>query len=960
MATATLLKNTFSAGELSPLMVARSDFARYPAGAQTLENWVVLLQGGVRTRYGTRYVVATKFPTRLSLVRPFEASGTEAYVLEVGHLYVRFCKNGAQIQSLSVPVEVATPYEEGQLRGLRTAQANDVLILAHGSHPPAQLSRTSDTVWSYKPIVFDPPPLYEAGITPAATLTPSATTGSVTLTASAGVFLRADVDRQIQAGDARAVITAYTSDTVVTATVLSAFADTDPIAAGGWMLLRSPVANCKPEKAQPVNALITLDLELTQPNETELISDGTFAGGLGAWTDLSGPVLATGQHDGLDNATSLTDTSENFIARGVQPGHIVHNTTNGCRGVVERVAGITRIVFTTAGLEGGSEQDFDINDAYEVRGTGGIDARNGKLYLVGNANGIGWTQRAVTTVAGVRYRVAFEVSEGPISAQVGSASGLSDLFAEGSFDQGNTHSLTFTAAGATSYVQFRNNQPAAGAIDNVSCKRYSIEGWHTSDVGKYVQLNQGLVRITAYTSGSRVTGQILRELTSEDAALAGAWSLTESAWSATNGYPSTVLFFEGRLYFGGSAHFPQTIWASAVDDFFNFFQGANAKDALEIPIVDSAGNITLNQIRWMMPGENLLVGTTHAEYRLTGPTDGAFSATDLPLVRLQSTFGSDTVQPVRVGQSLLFAQRQGSKVRQMAFEPDVASSFLARDLTNLSGHLLTGERILELSYQPEPLPVVWAVRSDGQLLGLTYDLLEEVIAWHRQVTEGVIESHAVVPHATANSYQLWLSVQRTIDGSTVRYLEYVDDQATMRLVTPVEGVVPSWQGLTVDSAVTYSFATPSATLTGLGHLEGATVAIVGDGAVYPAQEVSGGQVVLSAAVTTAWAGLPYTCTGETLPLDLLLRTGTVQDMQKGWLKLFVRVYQSVGVVLNGEQIPFRQSGQFMDEGVPLFTGKRAIVAPAMEDGEATVTFVQPQPLPATLLSLSGVVELGGL
>lgn len=957
MAMIDIWKNSFTSGILSPISQARSDLPRYANGAKRIENALVLVQGGVTRRPGLRYVTAAKEANKLTRLMPFEPSTTDAYILEVGEEYLRFFRDGDAIESGGSPVEVVTPYQAAELRQLRTAQANDVMILVHPSHPPAQLSRLSDTSWTYKAITFDPPPLFEAGEVPSATLTPSALTGTITLTANASVFLPADVDRVIQAGDARVAITDYTSGTVVTGDVLSAFTTLTPVAAGSWLLQGSPVANLDPNKASPRGAIVTLRLQLRQPAGSNLVTNGTFATDLTGWTNLSGPTLTTGTHNGANNEDILTDGTKNFWDVGVQPGHRVHNTTDGCRGEVLRIRGATNLELVDIGsgtvLVGGTDNDFDTSDAYAVLGTGGAEVRNGRAYLTGGVIGIGWIEQGITTVSGQAYRVVFDVSEGSISAQVGSASGLGDLKEELAYVQGLNHDMVFTATGTTTYLQFRNNQPQAGAVDNVTGRIYTISGWRSTDVGKYVRVHDGLVKLTTYVSAAEMKGQILRELSSDEEAPAGAWSLIEPSWSSTLGYPAVVAFFEGRLYFAGSARFPQTLWGSAIDDFFNFAPGAVDSDAVEFTITDSAGNITLNQIRWLMPAENLLAGTTHGEYRMTGPVEGAFTPSSPPLVRLQSTFGSDAVQPLRVGQALLFAQRQGSKLRQMAFDAETASTFLARDLSILSGHLLEDYRIVELAYQPEPLSVVWAVRSDGTALALTYDLLEEVVGWHQHTTDGAIESIAVIPHPTANAYQVWMSVVRTLQGVTVRTIEYLDEQSIMRYGSH------QWKGLTVDCGVVYDGSATN-TISGLGHLEHETVAIVGDGVVYPQQTVFNGQVTLPTGVTvrTAFVGLPFTPTVELLPPDIPTQRGSLQRRRKTYREIMVQLYQTIGLSVNSETVPFRTTQMAIGVGIEPFSGE-VVVDGLLGTGERkpTIILTQPQPLPWVVLGVLAVLEV---
>lgn len=955
MALLDVMRGNFSNGEMSPLMLARLDVERVRNAAALLDNWLVLTQGGVTRRPGLRYVATAKHADRLCLVRPFEPSTTEAYILEVGHEYLRFYRDGARIEVASVPVEVATPYAEDDLRLLRTAQSNDVMILVHPTHAPRRLSRLSDTDWTLSPINFRPPPLYEAGIQLGATITLSTTSGLITITASNPVFLPADKHRQITAGVGRATITTVTDASTVTAQVIDTFAGTTFVV-GTWTLEGSPVADLTPDVNGPVGAIVTLTLSGAQPDKPNLVSNGDFGtGDLTDWTNHSGATVATGTHTGAADSASLVDSAADFLVSGVQATHIVTNTTDGSSGQVAAV-GPTSVTLASPGLLGGTEDDFDLGDAYTIRQTGSAAVSGGSALLRGGTAGIGWIEQELLTVAGTRYHVTFRVSDAPVAMMIGSTSQTSDVLAEASYPVGE-HELTFVATGTDSFLQFRNNQDTTAKVGAIAVRETSLPGFRLGD-GDYIRLHDGLVRITSFGSSTLVQGEILKELSTTDPTVAGAWTLESSAWSDTLGWPSAVVLYEGRLFFAGSTRFPQTIWGSAIDDFFNFAIGANDADAVAFSLVDSGGNITLNRIRWLMPAENMLVGTTHGEYRLIGSGDDPLTPRTPPRVRVQSTFGSDTVQPLKVGAAILFAQRQGSKVREMAFDERSSTTFLARDITVLSSHLLQDARVVDLAYQQEPLSVVWGVRSDGVGLPLTYDLSEQVVAWARLTTQGSLESVATIPHPSANAHQVWFSVQRTLDGAPIRFLEYLDAESAMTLPVPVTDpesgeVVSGWQGLTVDAGVVWSGNSP--TITGLDHLEGATVQVVANGAVFPETTVASGQITLSQTVQRAFVGLGYSARGQTLPVELPVRGNTGQVGQKRWVKLTARLYQSLCLVLHAERLQFRARHMPMGQGLPPFTGDKDIT-PLGWSRKALISFVADQPLPCTVLGIIGTVD----
>lgn len=233
-------QNNFTSGEVTPLMGAKVDLAKYYNGCALLENMLILPFGGVVKRGGSQYIAEPKYYNKTALLVRFEYSSEQAYVLEFGHQYIRFFKDQAPIMDNGAPYEIASPYEENDLNDLYIeTQSVDVLYITHGKYETRKLMRLGHTNWrlekiyvnyNHKPTVLD---TYK----PALTLTPAAITGTgITFTASAAVFLPGDVGRYINYGVCRAEIKAYTDATHVTADILIDFPNTNPIAAGDWSL----------------------------------------------------------------------------------------------------------------------------------------------------------------------------------------------------------------------------------------------------------------------------------------------------------------------------------------------------------------------------------------------------------------------------------------------------------------------------------------------------------------------------------------------------------------------------------------------------------------------------------------------------------------------------------------------------------------------------------------------------
>ncbi|HEY6026734.1 MAG TPA: hypothetical protein VIV09_07550, partial [Pseudolabrys sp.] len=224
---------SFTKGEVSPRLKGRIDYKGYYDACDTLLNMVVLPQGGLTRRPGTLYSANAKSQVDADTTRvvPFQFKTTQAYILEFGNNYIRFYKDKAQIVSGGSPVEVTTTYTTAELAALRFTQSADTLYIFSPTHKPATLTRSSHTVWTLADFDAQDGPYLDLNTT-ATTLTLSGTTGSVTVTASATTGINSDAGfkttdfcrliRFKAAGWGWLKITAWTSTTVVTATVQAA------------------------------------------------------------------------------------------------------------------------------------------------------------------------------------------------------------------------------------------------------------------------------------------------------------------------------------------------------------------------------------------------------------------------------------------------------------------------------------------------------------------------------------------------------------------------------------------------------------------------------------------------------------------------------------------------------------------------------------------------------------------
>jgi hypothetical protein len=343
----------------------------------------------------------------------------------------------------------------------------------------------------------------------------------------------------------------------------------------------------------------------------------------------------------------------------------------------------------------------------------------------------------------------------------------------------------------------------------------------------------GLVLVDSVTNSTTATARVLRELGGTDASI--DWY--EGDWSDYRGWPSAVALYEGRLWWAGKTK----IWGSVSDAYASFDSDVEGDSG---PLNRTIGSGPVDTIGWLLPLQRLLIGTAGSELTaksssLDEPlTPTAFSIKDV------STYGSKGVSPLKLDSAGLFVHRGGTRL----FELSLANSYdyAPKDLNLITPDVcLAGINRIALQRMPDTR--IHAVLSDGTVALLVYEGGESVQAWFKVVTDGDVEDVVVLPDADSDEDQVFYVVNRTIDGSTVRYWEKWAKQTEC-----VGGTVNKQ----ADSFVYYS-GTATTAITGLDHLEGESVVVWADGEDVGSHTVSSGQITLATAASDVVAGLSY-------------------------------------------------------------------------------------------------------
>ncbi len=446
-------------------------------------------------------------------------------------------------------------------------------------------------------------------------------------------------------------------------------------------------------------------------------------------------------------------------------------------------------------------------------------------------------------------------------------------------------------------------------------------------------IQEGIVRVDSVTSPLVAAITVLSSLA--NATATERWA--EGAWSTYRGFPGAIAFFEDRIVYAGTDHDPQTVWFSAVDDFEDFQEDVKDADSFSIMLAST------NRIRWLQPLDVLSVGTSGDEWRI-GSTRLSEAVTPTNFnAKQQTTYGGSTVQPVKVNHAALFLDYSGRKIREFTLNPD-ADNYVAPDLTQLAEHISLGG-ITAMALQKSPDCILWCV-ANGGLCSLTYERDQSVVAWARHPMTGcTVESVAVIPGTTEDV--VWLA---TVRGG-VRMLEMMGPRA---FGTQADAY-------SVDCGVAYTGA--ATTFIGLDHLEGQTVSILGDGAVFPTQVVSGGSVTIDTSVVKCAIGLPFTYTAKPMRIQVNTQAGASHAAYMKIAELAVSFYKTLNAKYGPDathllEIEWRSTEDY-DAPPALFTGDKPLTLDGGFDPETPILISGSDPLPCCVRAIVAGVEQTG-
>lgn len=460
-----------------------------------------------------------------------------------------------------------------------------------------------------------------------------------------------------------------------------------------------------------------------------------------------------------------------------------------------------------------------------------------------------------------------------------------------------------------------------------------------SDVNQYINVTpQGRIRIVDFISTTVVKGISEVPLFDDSVISAADWEVEsgyEDAWSSSRGWPRSAVFYEGRLYFGGSDSLPSTLWGSRVGQFFNFDPGESFDDAALEATLDTG---RFNAIIDLYAGRNLQIFSTGGEFYIPQTLGDPITPSNLSVQEQTSHGVKPGIRVVNVDGATVFVQRQGKTLAEFIFS-DTVNGYIATKISLLSSHLLKtpvemavrkatstneGDRLLILNEEDGSIACYTLLRSDN------------IIAPTEWTTDGEYLSIGV---DIADTYAV---VKRSINGSNAYYVELFDADVTL------------------DCAKTATVSSSTSSVTGLSFLEGETVKIIRDGVVEADQDVSSGTITFDIAAEESYSiGLDFTPTVVTLPVEPRLSSGNIRGFKKRILEINSEHSDSQAVTVNGEQVAFRSFGEDnLDQAIQAFTGVKRSGPLLGYVNEGKITITQTVPLPMNVLALDYKVSIG--
>ena len=580
--------------------------------------------------------------------------------------------------------------------------------------------------------------------------------------------------------------------------------------------------------------------------------------------------------------------------------------------------------------------EFSVSDSYMLAFT------NQRMYvfkdkaLITNINGSGNDYLAVTAITSARIPTMCWTQSADTLIIVQEDMNPVKIVRGASDSSWTVSNITFDSIPNYAFTLTTTNPGATLTPSDVSGKvtlTASAGVFNSGHVGQYINADpQGRAKIVQYNSSTSVNVVTEFPFFNTSAIASGSWELEtgyEDVWSASKGYPRSVTFHQGRLFFGGSKSRPSTIWGSKVGLFFDFepVEGLD-DDAVEATLDTN----TFNAIVDIISGRDLQVFTTGGEFYV--PQEGLTPITPTSFF-LSSTSRNGAKEGIRIKQlesGVLFIQRQGKALSEIAYS-DTQLTYITSKISLLAGHLLKNPTSMDIrrAVATDENDLLFIVNGDdGTMAVFSLLRLQNVIAPSEFTTVGKFKDVGV------DITDIYTVVERNDGGTLKYYVEVFDDNAL------------------TDSAV---IGTNNASLNA-SHIDGRTVNVISDGLVELDQTADSAVTFVNTPTTSCQVGLPIDVQIRTMPIDLRMQSGTRIGFKKRIVEVNALLYETQNIVINDNLVPIRRLGAgVLNSPVPSFTGTKVLHGILGYSDEGKITVTQSAPLKFTLLGLEYKVSV---
>jgi hypothetical protein len=495
----------------------------------------------------------------------------------------------------------------------------------------------------------------------------------------------------------------------------------------------------------------------------------------------------------IKNGAQVTNTAQNItgvtqadpcvvtiVGHGYSTGDEVYiSSVGGMSEINGRNFRITSLSADTFSLQDLNDVDID-SSAYTAYTSGGTAADIYEIatpYVEADLMDFKFVQSAdVITIAHPGYAprtlsrsgdTSWSLAAISFAPEIGTPSGTPTVTPVG-VTGSTTYTYKITAIHATTFEESLASSVGTTTTGNatLSSANYNTISWSAvSGAGQY-NIYRALNGVYGFVGIAGST--TFNDIGAVDPDTSDTPPAARNPFSTTGDYPSCVTYYQQRLLFANQDNDTEACYASRTANFYNYTTSSPTQD--DDAVTFSIVGRQVNEIHNMIDLGTLVLFTETGEHAAQGDAAGLLTPGQVNLKQYSYNGSKSNLSPIIVGNTALYVQARGGVVRDLGFDFQ-SDGYRGNDLTIYSSHLVDGYELIDWAYQQIPHSIVWAVRDDGALLGLTYIKEQEMLAWHRHdfQTDTYAENVTTIPGASED--EVYLVINRVIDGYEKRYVE---------------------------------------------------------------------------------------------------------------------------------------------------------------------------------------------